>query len=249
VIYANLELNAATMAATIRVGASGFSYKEWLGRFYPPKLPGAKMLTYYAERLPTVEINYTFRAMPRRTMLEGWAAKTPADFRFALKAPQRITHFARLRGTSETLDYFIQTAQALGERLGPVLFQLPPDLTRDDTLLGDFIEQLGGRVRAAFEFRHSSWFAPPVLEALRVGGVALCIAETEKLASPVEATAAHVYLRLRKEDYDESSLCEWAQRIRSLDTASEIFIYFKHEAAAPELAARLMTLIELGSAP
>src|SRR5690242_13093520 len=105
------------MAARIRIGASGFSYKEWLGHFYPPKLAGTKMLAYYAERLPTVEINYTFRAMPRRTMLEGWAAKTPSEFRFALKAPQRITHFARLRETAETLDYFIETANALGERL------------------------------------------------------------------------------------------------------------------------------------
>src|ERR1700758_379257 len=126
------------MAPQVRIGASGFSYKEWLGRFYPPKLPGTKMLTYYAERLPTVEINYTFRAMPRRSMLEGWAAKTPANFRFALKAPQRITHFARLRGIQENLDYFIETASALGEKLGPILFQLPPDLVRDDALLTDF---------------------------------------------------------------------------------------------------------------
>jgi len=233
------------MAATIRIGASGFSYKEWLGRFYPPKLPGAKMLAYYGERLPTVEINYTFRAMPRRAMLEGWAAKTPAHFRFALKAPQRITHFARLRAIGETLDYFIETAQALGERLGPVLFQLPPDLGRDDTLLGEFIAQIGRRVRAAFEFRNRSWFAAPVLDVMRSGGAALCVAETEKLASPVEATASHVYLRLRKENYDEPSLSEWAKQIRVLAAeADEIFIYFKHEAAAPELAMRLKTLIE-----
>jgi uncharacterized protein YecE (DUF72 family) len=235
------------MNVTIRIGASGFSYKEWLGRFYPPKLPGAKMLAYYAERLPTVEINYTFRAMPRRAMLEGWAAKTPAHFRFALKAPQRITHFARLRGTGETLDYFIATAQALGERLGPMLFQLPPDLARDDALLADFIAQIDRRVQPAFEFRNRSWFAAPVLQTLRSGGAALCIAETEKLASPLEATAPHVYLRLRKENYDEAALAEWAQRIRALAAAAnEIFIYFKHEAAAPELATRLQTLIEQG---
>ena len=235
------------MAATIRIGASGFSYKEWLGRFYPPKMPGPKMLAYYAERLPTVEINYTFRAMPRRSMLEGWAAKTPEHFRFALKAPQRITHFARLRGTGETLDYFIATAQALGERLGPVLFQLPPDLSRDDALLADFIAQIDRRVQAAFEFRNSSWFAPPVLETMRSLGAALCVAETEKLVSPIEATAPNVYLRLRKENYDETSLGEWAQHIRTLaSAANEIFIYFKHEAAAPELAIRLQTLIERG---
>jgi len=203
------------------------------------------MLAYYAERLPTVEINYTFRAMPRRTMLEGWAAKTPDHFRFALKAPQRITHFARLRAAGETLDYFIETSHALGERLGPVLFQLPPDLARDDALLADFIGQISGRVQTAFEFRNSSWFAAPVFETMRSGGAALCIAETERLTSPIEATASHVYMRLRKENYDETSLSQWAQQIRILAAATnEIFIYFKHEAAAPELAIRLKTLIE-----
>jgi uncharacterized protein YecE (DUF72 family) len=233
------------MSAVIRIGASGFSYKEWLGRFYPPKLAGAKMLAYYSERLPTVEINYTFRAMPRRAMLEGWAIKTPPHFRFALKAPQRITHFARLRGSGETLNYFLETADALGERLGPVLFQLPPDLVRDDVLLADFIEQIRGRVRAAFEFRNLSWFAVPVFEIMRAGGVALCIAETEKLVCPVEATASYVYLRLRRETYDEPSLAQWAQQIRTLaQSANEIFIYFKHEVAAPELATRLQTMIE-----
>jgi uncharacterized protein YecE (DUF72 family) len=235
------------MSAVIRIGASGFSYKEWLGRFYPPKLAGAKMLAYYSERLPTVEINYTFRAMPRRAMLEGWAIKTPAHFRFALKAPQRITHFARLHGTGETLNYFLETADALGERLGPVLFQLPPDLERDDALLADFIEQIGGRVQAAFEFRNLSWFAGPVFEIMRSGSAALCIAETEKLVCPVEATASHVYLRLRRETYDEPSLAQWAQQIRTLaQSANEIFIYFKHEVAAPELATRLQTMIEQG---
>jgi uncharacterized protein YecE (DUF72 family) len=128
------------------------------------------MLAFYSERLPTVEINYTFRAMPRRAMLEGWAEKTPANFRFALKAPQRITHFARLRGIKESLDYFIETAGALGERLGPVLFQLPPDFPRDVDLLRDFLAQIDGRVRGAFEFRNRSWFDDSVLDTLRKGG-------------------------------------------------------------------------------
>jgi uncharacterized protein YecE (DUF72 family) len=228
------------MAARMRIGASGFSYKEWLGGFYPAKLPVAKMLPFYAERLTTVEINYTFRAMPKRSMLEGWAAKTPPDFRFALKAPQRITHFARLRGVGENLDYFIATAGALGERLGPVLFQLPPDLARDDALLGDFIAQLNGRVRAAFEFRHRSWFADAVLDRLRRAEVALCVAESDKMASPVVRTAPHVYLRLRREDYDDPALVTWAERINALaQDAREVYVYFKHEAAAPDLAARL----------
>lgn len=232
------------MSAVIRAGASGFSYKEWLGGFYPSKLPAIKMLPYYAERLPTVEINYTFRAMPRRAMLEGWAAKTPPTFRFALKASQRITHFAKLRGVEDNLNYFIDTAKVLGERLGPILFQLPPDLRRDDELLKDFIAQLDRRVQAAFEFRHTSWFDDAVMELLRSGRAALCIAETDKMVSPIVSTAEYVYLRLRKIDYDDMALSLWAERIQRLaDIASEVYIYFKHEAAAPSLARKMLSLL------
>jgi uncharacterized protein YecE (DUF72 family) len=232
------------VTAEFRAGASGFSYKEWLGGFYPAKLAALKMLPFYADRLPTVEINYTFRAMPRRSMLEGWAAKTPANFRFALKAPQRITHFARLRGVQENLDYFIETARALGQKLGPILFQLPPDLMRDDALLRDFLAQLGGRVDAAFEFRNRSWFDDAVLELLRAGGAALCVAESDKLLSPIARTADYVYMRLRKANYDDAALTEWSRRIRSLaEGAREVFIYFKHEAAAPELARKMLDLL------
>jgi uncharacterized protein YecE (DUF72 family) len=235
------------VAAQIWVGASGFSYKEWLGGFYPARLPAAKMLPFYAERLSTVEINYTFRAMPKRSMLEGWSAKTPADFRFALKAPQRITHFSRLRGTGENLDYFIETAGTLGTRLGPILFQLPPDFARDDALLRDFLAQLNGRIRAAFEFRHRSWFADPVLDLLRGADVALCIAESDKMLSPVVRTAPYLYLRLRLENYDDAALAAWAERIQILTRdAQETYVYFKHEAAAPELAARLNQLLTAG---
>ncbi|HKV54932.1 MAG TPA: DUF72 domain-containing protein, partial [Candidatus Binataceae bacterium] len=145
------------------------------------------------------------------------------------------------------LDYFIETAHALGERLGPVLFQLPPDLARDDALLADFIGQIDGRVKSAFEFRNKSWFAEPVLEALRKNGAALCIAESDKLASPVERTSPHIYLRLRKETYDEAALAQWADRIRALaNDNAEVYIYFKHEAAAPELATRLQALLTNG---
>jgi len=232
------------MAAVIRIGASGFSYKEWLGHLYPPKLPGIKMLPYYAERLPTVEINYTFRAMPKSSMLEGWAQKTPLAFRFALKAPQRITHFARLRETKQSLDYFINTVRALGERLGPVLFQLPPDFGRDDQLITDFLAQIEGRVRAAFEFRNRSWFDDTVMDILRSAQAALCITESDRINSPVVKTADLVYMRLRKETYDEEGLAGWAQRIRSLARdSSDIYIFFKHEAAAPDLALRLAKLV------
>src|SRR5438067_4350550 len=152
---------------SIRIGTSGFSYKEWVGGFYPPKTPGAKMLEFYASRFAAVEINYTFRAMPRAQMLEGWAAKTPEDFRFALKAPQRITHFARLKDAGDTVDHFVATAAVMGQRLGPSLFQLPPDFKCDLPRLTDFLSQLGGRMRTAFEFREKSWFDDGVLNALR----------------------------------------------------------------------------------
>jgi uncharacterized protein YecE (DUF72 family) len=229
----------------IRIGASGFSYKEWLGHFYPAKLAGAKMLAYYAERLPTVEINYTFRRMPKASVFEGWVGKTPADFRFALKAPQRITHFARLRGTKDSLDYFVGIAGALADRLGPVLFQLPPDLARDDALLSDFLSEVCGRIQPAFEFRNRSWFNDRVFEILRINGAALCIAESEKIASPIECTASHAYLRLRKETYDDASLEAWAARISTLGgDAQEIYVFFKHESAAPDLASRLSKMVE-----
>ena len=235
------------MNTEIRIGASGFSYKEWLGHFYPAKLSGAKMLAYYAERLPAVEINYTFRRMPKASTFEGWIQKTPPNFRFALKASQRITHFDRLRGTQSALDYFIEVAGALRDRLGPVLFQLPPDLPRDDELLTDFLDEIGGRVRATFEFRNRSWFNDRVLEILRTKRAALCIAESEKLASPVECTAPFAYLRLRNETYDDAGLELWASRIRALaEQAQEIYVFFKHESAAPDLANRLAAMLKTG---
>jgi uncharacterized protein YecE (DUF72 family) len=237
------------MNTEIRIGASGFSYKEWLGHFYPAKLAGAKMLAYYAERLPTVEINYTFRRMPKASTFEGWVEKTPPNFRFALKASQRITHFDRLRGTKSALDYFIEVAGALQERLGPVLFQLPPDLPRDDGLLSDFLDEIAGRVRAAFEFRNRSWFNDRVLEILRTRQAALCIAESEKLSSPVECTAPFAYLRLRNETYDDAGLELWASRIRGLaQQAREIYVFFKHESAAPDLANRLTAMLTASDA-
>ncbi|MGH7916239.1 MAG: DUF72 domain-containing protein [Candidatus Binataceae bacterium] len=227
----------------IRIGTSGFSYKEWLEGFYPAKLAGNKMLGFYAQRLPTVEINYTFRAMPRRTTLETWASQVPENFRFALKAPQRFTHYARLRVERDALDYFIATVSALGERLGPILFQLPPDFTCDTALLNEFLGRVDGRVRPAFEFRHPSWFNDTALEVMRRHDAALCIAESEKLTCPVVRTAPHLYLRLRKENYDEAQLEGWAERIRAHANATEIYVFFKHETSAPELALRLAAMV------
>jgi uncharacterized protein YecE (DUF72 family) len=231
--------------ANILIGTSGFSYKEWLGGFYPEKLPGTKMLEYYAERMPTVEINYTFRRMPKSELLEGWAARTPPNFRFALKAPQRITHFAKLRDAKETTDAFIERASVMGERLAPALFQLPPDLKIDLPLLQDFLAIIKGRIRAAFEFRNKSWFDQSVMTTLADNGVALCIAETEKLAAPLERTASYVYIRLRKETYDDAGLDEWVKNLNHLaEGANEIFVYFKHETSAPDLATRLRKKID-----
>ena len=228
----------------VRIGTSGFSYKEWVGGFYPEKTPGPKMLEYYAARLPTVEINMTFRRLPRRELLEGWAAKTPAHFRFALKAPQRVTHFAKLKGAEDPMNYFIDTSGVLGERIGPTLFQLGPDFKRDTPRLADFLAFLANRMPAAFEFRDKSWFDDSVLSALKDAGVALCIAESEKIVTPVERTAPFVYLRLRMGDYDDAGLKTWASRIEKfVADGAQVFAYFKHEESAPDLANRLRALL------
>jgi uncharacterized protein YecE (DUF72 family) len=232
------------MSATIRIGTSGFSYKEWLGGFYPAKLPGPKMLAHYAQRMPTVEINYTFRAMPKREMLEKWAVQTPEHFRFALKAPQRITHFAKLKDVDNLVAHFAEVASSMDARLGPSLFQLPPNFKRDLPLLRDFLAMLHGRLRPAFEFRDKSWFDDSVLQTLREGGASLCISESETMASPIERTASFVYLRLRNEDYDAAGLKLWADRILAMAAESEeIYIFFKHETSAPDRAARLHALL------
>lgn len=233
------------MSATIRIGTSGFSYKEWLGGFYPAKLAGPKMLAHYAQRLPTVEINYTFRAMPKRAMLEKWAAQVPEHFRFALKAPQRITHFAKLKDVDSLVAHFAEVAESMGPRLGPTLFQLPPHFPRDVVLLRDFLAMLHGRLRPAFEFRDKSWFDDSVLQTLREGGAALCIAESETIVSPVERTAPFIYTRLRNEEYTPEEMQRWAARIGELAVeADEVYIFFKHEVSAPDRAFRLRALLK-----
>ena len=229
----------------VLIGTSGFSYKEWCGNFYPLRTPGNKMLAYYAERMPTVEINYTFRAMPRREMLGGWVSQTPDNFRFALKAPQRITHIARLRNARSDVDYFVSVAHALGGRLGPTLFQLPPGFKKDVAVLRDFLSELDGRLDAAFEFRDRSWFDDSVYAALAQAGAALCIAQSDKLSTPVIRTAPYAYLRLRKESYDDAELSAWADEIAKLDSEcpAHVHAYLKHEVAAPAIAVRLRELL------
>jgi len=227
-------------------GASGYSYKPWRGPFYPEKLPEADMLAYYAERLPTVEINNTFYRMPRESVLEAWAEKTPAAFRFALKAPQRITHQLRLKEAGEATGFFFRVAESLGGKLGPALFQLPPYMRQDLPLLEAFLGGLPKGRRVAFEFRHASWFDDAVYAALKAHDIALCINDTEddERSAPLVATAGWGYLRLRRPDYPDVALKNWAARIGK-QPWSDAFVFFKHEdeGAAPRLAARLMELI------
>ena len=227
------------------VGTSGFQYTEWKGNFYPEDLPTAKMLPYFAERLATTEINYTFHRIPSPKTIENWLAQTPENFRFALKAPQKITHFSKLRDCQDTLAYFCRVIAGLGDRLGPVLFQLPPNFKKDADVLGSFLRELPA-IRAAFEFRHESWLDEEIFGLLRERKVALCLADTEKQAAPTAVTADYGYLRLRREDYTNDDVARWAEFVREKDSDwQDAFIYFKHEDAGigPKLAAQIIDLV------
>ncbi len=231
-------------ALRVLAGTSGFSYKEWKGSFYPEDLPASRMLAYYAERLPAVEINNTFYRMPKPALLEGWSAEVPDSFRFVLKASQRITHFKRLREAGEDVAYFFGVAAVLHDRLGPALFQLPPNLKKDLPRLEAFLETLPPDRRCAFEFRHASWFEDDVFETLRRKGAALCIAEDEEFATPLVPTADWGYLRLRRQDYDDAAVAAWAGKVRG-QAWSEAYVFFKHEDAGsgPRLAAQFLDLL------
>ena len=228
----------------VLAGTSGFSYKEWKGSFYPEDLPAEEMLAYYAARLPAVEINNTFYRMPKPALLESWAAQVPPEFRFILKASQRITHRKRLKEDGDEVAYFFQTAATLGDRLGPTLVQLPPNLKKDLPRLEAFLAVLPEKARAAFEFRHASWFDADVFAALRAKGAALCVAEDEELATPLVATAGWGYLRLRRQDYDDAAVAAWAEKVRG-QAWGEAYVFFKHEDAGsgPKLAAEFLKRI------
>ena len=227
----------------VLVGTSGYNYAEWKGSFYPDKLSSKKMLPFYAERLPTVEINYTFYRMPTPRLLDGWSDLTPDHFRFTLKAPRRITHEARLRGSADPTGAFCAAAQSLGPKLGVLLFQLPPSFRKDLTVLDDFLALLPPGVRAAFEFRHASWHDPEVFERLRSRRLALCIADSERMTTPLEVTADYAYFRLRDEGYQPEDIARWAQTVASSTRGCrEVFVYFKHEdkGKGPEFARRFV---------
>ena len=220
-------------------GTSGFSYKEWKGTFYPEKLPATKMLAYYSRQLPSVEINNTFYRLPRAELLEKWAAQVPDDFAFVLKASRRITHMKRLKDADDPLEYLVTTAVgALGPRLGPILFQLPPYLRADVGRLRNFLVLIPEGVRAAFEFRHASWFTDEVYQALEDHGAALVTADTGEGDAPVVETAGFGYARLRRPGYGEAELAEWAAAMRR-PAWSDVFVFFKHEdgGAGPRMAA------------
>jgi uncharacterized protein YecE (DUF72 family) len=231
---------------TVRVGTSGYNYAEWKGSFYPPDLPAARMLEYYAARFSVVEINATFYRMPTPKILAGWAAATPEGFVFALKAPQRITHWARLRDVDEPVRFFCDAARTLGGKLGPLLFQLPPNLPKDSSRLADLLALLPAGLACAFEFRHNSWLADDVYDRLRARNAALCIADSERGTTPLVATADFGYFRLRDEGYGEADLGRWAETIRRLGTGwREAHVFFKHEESGtgPAFAKRLEALL------
>jgi uncharacterized protein YecE (DUF72 family) len=229
-------------APRILAGASGYSFKEWKGTFYPEGIKPDAMLAYYVARLPTVEINNTFYRMPRTNVLESWAATAPESFRFAIKASRRITHMSRLRAESsaEPLTYLYQNLAALGEKRGPVLFQLPPFFKKDLPRLTEFLALLPQGHRAAFEFRNESWFEDDVYAALKTAGASLCLSEREDNAPPpLVETAPWGYVRLRLEEYTNDALRIWAERLAATGWR-EIYAYFMHEPTAPAYAQALM---------
>ena len=212
-------------------GTSGWAYPQWKPEFYPAKLAPAKFLGYYGTRLNSVELNYTFRRFPTEKLLSGWIAATPADFRFAVKAHQNITHVKRLKDAEEWTSRFLASLAPLRQagKLGPVLFQLPPFLRCDLPRLKDFLAQLPRVTRVAFEFRHESWFCDEVFGALRGANAALCQAESEKLETPSVQTADFNYFRLRKQSYSPKQRAELANEAFELAQRGDVFTYFKHE--------------------
>ena len=230
----------------LHVGTSGYSYKEWKGNFYPEDLPAKEMLLYYSRRLPAVEINNTFYRLPQATMIENWRAQVPDEFRFSIKATQRITHIKRLNNVAEETKYLLDTSRLLGECLGVVLFQLPPNMKKDSGRLKSFLELLPSDTRAAFEFRHESWFDDETFDLLREKDRALVVSDTDdKPLSEIISTAGWGYLRLRRTAYDENDLADWMKRVKD-QKWEDAFVFFKHEdeGIGPKLAAQFLKLSE-----
>jgi len=215
----------------IYAGTSGWAYSTWKPDFYPAKLGSDKLLSHYANRLNSVEVNYTFRSNLTKQLLKGWIAATPPGFKFAVKAHQSITHIRRLRNAGGLTSKFISSLRPLRmtRKLGPILFQLPPFLKCDLELLKDFLHRLPMHTRCAFEFRHASWFSDSVFSALRDANVALCLAESDALETPNVRTASFSYLRLRKEKYSLKSRKALAKRAEGFAKKGDVFAFFKHQ--------------------
>ena len=227
------------------VGTSGYAYKPWKGTFYPEKLPDKEMLKFYASQLLTVEINYSFYQMPKESTLEGWASNVPESFQFALKANQKITHVARLRNCESTLKRFLEVASVLqeGNRLGPILVQLPPKFKFDSALLREFLALRPTAFRFAFEVRHASWYTEETYQLLRKFDTALCLAETDETAPPDVVTAGFAYVRLRREEYSAKELAAWRKRFDGWNKQGvDVYCYVKHEDAGkgPKYARQLL---------
>jgi len=213
-------------------GTSGYAFKEWKGTFYPEDMKDDAMLAFYAGTFPTVEINNTFYRLPKENVLLDWAAQVPEAFTFAIKASQRITHHARLKPESfDTTDYLLKNTAALGSKLGPILFQLPPNLKKDLDRLLAFVERLPTDRRYTVEFRHDSWFDDAVYAVLKQHNVAFCISEQPEFKTPVVATASWGYLRLHRFDYDTAMLAEWAKVVKA-QAWSDTYVFFKHDEGA-----------------
>jgi uncharacterized protein YecE (DUF72 family) len=231
-------------------GTSGYSYKEWLGHFYPEKLPATEMLRYYAERFATVEINNTFYRMPAESMLAQWSQQVPDHFTFTLKAPRRITHDNRLRDAESNVAEFLRRADALGDKLGVLLFQLPPYLKKDLPRLQGFLALMPPDKRAAFEFRNASWQDDEVYASLRSHGAILCVTDNDQGDTPFVVTSDCGYVRLRRTSYNDDELRTWAERIAAQPVA-KTYVYFMHEdeALGTRFAKRLNELWESREAP
>jgi uncharacterized protein YecE (DUF72 family) len=227
------------------VGTSGFSYKQWKGVFYPPGLPDREMLTFYGQELPAVEINATFYRMPRKSTLNSWVGQVPTGFRFALKAPRKITHNQPLKGKDDDVNFLFETAVALGEKLGAILFQLPPYLKKDIGLFADFADRLPPGIRVAFEFRHRSWFDDNIHDIMHKKRHAWCCTDTENEDMNLfAATADWGYLRLRRLNYTEGELLEWLRKVKSQNWQAA-YVFFKHEdeGIGPRLARQFLQAI------
>ena len=224
-------------------GTSGYSFREWVGPFYPPKTPANEYLAFYASKLNSVEINHTFRRFPTTKLLSSWAEKTPESFVFSLKMHQSVTHVARLRSVGESVEDFLRAAEPLGPRLGAILFQLPPYFRADLDRLKSFLKDLPSGHRYALEFRHESWNDPAVVDALRDRGVALCAAEVEIGESTFTSTASHGYVRLRKvPPYTDREIEQARGQIGDiLEQVGDLYVYIKHddEGVAPDTVLRL----------